>query len=444
MPSNAQPKTSGTKSDNKPPAAKNVSRPSNAKEIKSTHSHVDVMGPPDTLKSKSSTGKPPQVMASADIIDSGVSQNNVDEVSSVVGVNKKKQKRRQKEAARKAAEQAPTTILQSADQFTNAADHMYQEIKNGMVVSQNTGEPDGYHHDGSDFGDPEQYEPEEEEVMYYREGSHGQYQDPYDPRINGHNIHDYITQDALGGKAKKKKKAKANSGFQDEYSMDNPSLSTQRAYQPLPPPPPPPLGQHDPSGTRRPLRNELKDRIWNTSTAEERERIKEFWLSLSEEDRRSLVKVEKEAVLTKMKEQQKHSCSCTVCGRKRTAIEEELEVLYDAYYEELEVYANPKYLSHEHEMQSFSNANSMASMPPNPAPQMHNGRSSRGRIQELEEDDEVGDEEGYSEDEDNEDLSDDELDNQTMHPVPSGATDFFNFGRSLTVQGSPGVLRSSH
>src|SRR5690606_474367 len=50
-----------------------------------------------------------------------------------------------------------------------------------------------------------------------------------------------------------------------------------------------------------------KDRIWNTSSNEERERIKEFWLSLGEEERRSLVKVEKEAVLRKMKEQQKHS-----------------------------------------------------------------------------------------------------------------------------------------
>jgi hypothetical protein len=27
--------------------------------------------------------------------------------------------------------------------------------------------------------------------------------------------------------------------------------------------------------------------------------------------------LEKEAVLKKMKEQQKHSCSCAVCGRKR-------------------------------------------------------------------------------------------------------------------------------
>jgi hypothetical protein len=34
-----------------------------------------------------------------------------------------------------------------------------------------------------------------------------------------------------------------------------------------------------------------------------------------------LVKVEKTAVLRKMKEQQKLSCSCAVCGRKRTELE---------------------------------------------------------------------------------------------------------------------------
>lgn len=58
-------------------------------------------------------------------------------------------------------------------------------------------------------------------------------------------------------------------------------------------------------------------KIWSTSTTEERERIKEFWLNLSEDERRNLVKVEKDTVLRKMKEQQKHSCSCAVCGRKR-------------------------------------------------------------------------------------------------------------------------------
>ncbi|KAG2193000.1 hypothetical protein INT47_002551 [Mucor saturninus] len=86
--------------------------------------------------------------------------------------------------------------------------------------------------------------------------------------------------------------------------------------------------------------HEQKSDIWtSTNYTEERQRIREFWLHLSEAERRSLVKVEKEAVLRKMKEQQRHSCNCSVCGKKRSAIEEELEVLYDAYYEELEQYA---------------------------------------------------------------------------------------------------------
>ncbi|PLW34499.1 hypothetical protein PCASD_09795 [Puccinia coronata f. sp. avenae] len=71
----------------------------------------------------------------------------------------------------------------------------------------------------------------------------------------------------------------------------------------------------------------------------ERERIRVFWLTLNQEERANLVKIEKDAVLKKMKEQQRHSCSCAVCGRKRLAIEQELEVLYDAYYDELENYA---------------------------------------------------------------------------------------------------------
>jgi len=72
--------------------------------------------------------------------------------------------------------------------------------------------------------------------------------------------------------------------------------------------------QNAPASTQ-PAKN---NKIWSTSSTEERERIKEFWLGLGEEERRNLVKVEKEAVLKKMKEQQKHSCSCAVCGRKRS------------------------------------------------------------------------------------------------------------------------------
>lgn len=82
-----------------------------------------------------------------------------------------------------------------------------------------------------------------------------------------------------------------------------------------------PQKQRPPGGAvQNPVPAKLNSKIWSTNTTEERERIKEFWLGLGEEDRRALVKVEKEAVLRKMKEQQKHSCSCAVCGRKRSVI----------------------------------------------------------------------------------------------------------------------------
>ncbi|ORX51639.1 hypothetical protein DM01DRAFT_1081703 [Hesseltinella vesiculosa] len=101
------------------------------------------------------------------------------------------------------------------------------------------------------------------------------------------------------------------------------------------------------------------DDFWSTSssTAEERQKIREFWLLLGENERRSLVKIEKDAVLRKMKEQQKHGCNCSVCGKKRTAMEDELEVLYDAYYEELEQYAN-----HQQQSQGYSPRNLQAAV----------------------------------------------------------------------------------
>lgn len=188
-----------------------------------------------------------------------------------------------------------------------------------------------------------------------------------------------------------------------------------------------------------------KEKIWNTSSQEERQRIKEFWLGLGEDERKSLVKVEKDAVLKKMKEQQKQTCSCTVCGRKRNAIEEELEGLYDAYYEELESFANQP--------------NPNGDVPPMLGPTGHFGSTaytsqimpskypprqpSRGRIVEHcgeDEDDDDGDED-YSEEEldDEEDYSDDEEPEEMHRQRPTEhQTDFFNFGNSLTVQG--GIL----
>lgn len=101
-------------------------------------------------------------------------------------------------------------------------------------------------------------------------------------------------------------------------------------------------------------------RAWSSSSAEERERIKEFWLGLNERERKNLIKIEKDGVLRKMKEQQKHGCSCAVCGRKRSSIEDELEVLYDAYYDELEQYA--------HDQQKYVESGGQVPPPPGPGP----------------------------------------------------------------------------
>ncbi|GAC98555.1 hypothetical protein PHSY_006149 [Pseudozyma hubeiensis SY62] len=236
-------------------------------------------------------------------------------------------------------------------------------------------------------------------------------------------------------------------------------------------------------------------KIWSTSSAEERERIKEFWLGLSMKDRQKLVQVEKETVLRKMKEQQKFLCSCAVCGRKRSAIEEELEVLYDAYYDELEEYANHQ--------QRWASSGGTIPPPPGPGPfpgsvaldasgaviggdplsrnrAAHTGRDTRhthphphqhphshphGRKAPLHpessdgyDDDELDDDAEYDDEDDDADYDDEEEeddielekerardDYDKRNPVPSSrrrgtndSNDLFGLGSSLTVKG--GIL----
>ncbi|KAI1320402.1 Stress response protein nst1 [Mortierella claussenii] len=168
------------------------------------------------------------------------------------------------------------------------------------------------------------------------------------------------------------------------------------------------------------------DGFWHYSDAEERQRIREFWFQLREEERRSLVRVEKEAVLKKMKEQQRHSCSCSLCGRKRTAIEEELELLYDAYYDELEQYANQQQPSDGHTLTYAQHS---------PVFEDDLSDESRGSDEEDEEDDEEDeddDEEGY-EDEDEEDDYEDEIANRKA-PFP------YRSGFSNTLQAKGNIL----
>ncbi|KAF9433923.1 Stress response protein nst1 [Entomortierella beljakovae] len=183
-----------------------------------------------------------------------------------------------------------------------------------------------------------------------------------------------------------------------------------------------PTGKHPHDGH---LQN---DGFWHYSDAEERQRIREFWFQLREEERRSLVRVEKEAVLKKMKEQQRHSCSCSLCGRKRTAIEEELELLYDAYYDELEQYANQQQPSDGHALTYSQHS------PPFEDDDLSD--ESRGSDEEDDDDeDDVDDEEGYEDEDEDEDYEDDT--NGRKEPFPYRSSNFPNTlqakGNILTV-----------
>ncbi|KAI9158894.1 Stress response protein NST1 [Paramyrothecium foliicola] len=293
-------------------------------------------------------------------------------------VNRKKQKRRQKAAAKAAAEQAAmnghlAAASESRDQSNSA---------------------------------PADDDNSEDEADYHQGG------EPHHLTMNGH-----PSPDSKSKKKKKKKQKTAATADMSERQLDHP-----RARSP-----------HSPLGARGPGMS--RDKIWSTSNHEERERIKEFWLGLGEDERKSLVKVEKDAVLKKMKEQQKHTCSCTVCGRKRTAIEEELEGLYDAYYLELEQFANqgegPPMLPPPRDF---------ALRQPRRLPSGYGGQPpSRGRIVEHVGDDEDEDEleEGYSDEEpDDEDFSDDEPPEEYHSSHDRDVADFLTFGNSLQVKGT--------
>lgn len=350
---------------------------------------------------------------------------------SAAGVNRKKQKRRQKQAARLAAEQqlkdgyhSPGTINQNGYTRNTQWDGPDAPLGSNQYSSP--------HHNQNYFDshldDPNHYDPAENDDLYSTDDEGHLYAQPH-AQTHPDRLSMDQHSEASGSKSKKKKgkKHRSTSHVADESST---SLSTPPASTTRPaPPPPPPLS----NAALRSAHKISKDRIWNTSTQEERENIKEFWLQLGEEERRSLVKVEKEAVLRKMKEQQKHSCSCTVCGRKRTAIEEELEVLYDAYYEELEQYAN-------HSQSSFENGGPIVPprlyQPPLRPLDRHSHLSNnqlppRGRVQELPDDDEDLDEDYDEDEEEDEPYSDDELEEATRN----SRADFFAFGNSLTVKG---------
>jgi hypothetical protein len=123
----------------------------------------------------------------------------------------------------------------------------------------------------------------------------------------------------------------------------------------------------------------------------------------------------------------------------RAAIEEELEVLYDAYYEELEQYANIQ--------QRYASSGGTTSPPPGPGPFPGsvefdaNGAvvNAQRPIAQHDAYDDDPDEDEYDE-EDGEEEDDEEEDDKPngIAPAPppkdSGAS-FLNFSNSLTVTG---------
>ncbi|KAL8797947.1 MAG: hypothetical protein Q9182_007093 [Xanthomendoza sp. 2 TL-2023] len=424
MPSNARPRPAASKSTGKATAAKSTvnngltkGMDANVQPSNNPYAQLD-----QSSHNRSSSSASQPVNSEAPAMNGFPTSLPSDPAPSV---NRKKQKRREKQAARLAAEQQSSAASSRTAQA--AANGTHQGFPYGNA------EPptplNGFDYPGSEYDDADPYEPAEGEDLYYTDDDGHLYEKVFGAPSNGFPQNPPVPQQSLGRKSKKNSKGGNEPSKQPFVNREG-----YRYHPPAPPPPPPQVPGPEPA------HHLSKDRIWNTSTAEERVRIKEFWLSLGEEDRRSLVKVEKEAVLKKMKEQQKHSCSCSVCGRKRTAIEEELEVLYDAYYEELEQYANHQQISlvdgtpilptaglHHHAMPRF---------PPNRnLPSINYQRASRGRIQEISQDEEDMEDEEYSEEEDDEDFSDDEPEEEPMEPK---ANDFFNFGNSLTVQG--GIL----
>lgn len=325
-------------------------------------------------------------------------------------VNRKKQKRRQKQAARLATEPADEHhVARDVANLATDDQHLYHnnpDLELDSVDLDRTAAAD-----------------------VYRNGTAGGSHDLGSPAMT----HD--PDGLLHAASQKSKKKKFRKGRSDSHTLADGSstpLSTPSATFSHPPPPSLPYASQFHAKSAR------EGSIWNQSSLEERENIRTFWFELGEEERRQLVKVEKDAVLRKMKEQQKHSCSCTVCGRKRTAIEEELEVLYDAYYEELEQYANNNQGSFEEGAPIIPPPRLY--QPPLRSPGQHTRthgqfHPSRGRVQELPEDEEEDLEEDYDEEDDEEDdelYSEDEFEDEEAR---AARADFFAFGNSLTVKG---------
>ncbi|WVW78857.1 hypothetical protein I302_100820 [Kwoniella bestiolae CBS 10118] len=216
-------------------------------------------------------------------------------------------------------------------------------------------------------------------------------------------------------------------------------------------------------------------KIWTQSSAEDRENIRLFWLGLSEAERRDLLRIEKDAVLRKMKEQHRHSCGCAVCGRKKVNIEMELDQLYEQYYDELRSYAAEQRAAANGikpppsgagpfpgsvEVDSSGVITRYDHRAPDPMGEHDHDDLDGEESEEYDDEDEYGDEDELDDEEIGSDEADvgDDLDDQhppppvsrqaarppppsskASQPRPEGGDDFLSFGSSLaTIKG--GIL----
>ncbi|KAJ9503130.1 Stress response protein nst1 [Exophiala xenobiotica] len=397
------------------PAKRNASTQVNAaKPQPAKDSLKNAPAPPSSQPKSNSVAlstRPTETQSFADKDDedskTGDTTESAGEPTPAPAVNRKKQKRREKEAARRAEYHI----------HPNGDEHASPKL-NGQLppVKQGRGPVKGYFTEEPDYPDPS--DPSYADLGSPEEAFYSGDEDPQ--YAEGA---DTMPDSSWLNTSKRKKSKSGRSHLPENDSLSRSSTMLSRSHIPT-------LSN---AAMRASHKLSSSDHIWNTSTQAERENIKQFWLELGEEERRSLVKVEKEAVLRKMKEQQKHSCSCSVCGRKRTAIEEELEVLYDAYYEELEQFANHN--------TDLPNVPPMMA-PPRPsfkrvAHPMAGSYPSRGRVHEVDDEDEDLEDEDEYDDEDEEAYSDE--DDYDDHGLPPGPPDFFQFGNSLTVKGLDGT-----
>ena len=124
------------------------------------------------------------------------------------------------------------------------------------------------------------------------------------------------------------------------------------------------------------------NKIWDSASIEEQQRLKEFWESLDESKKLDLVKIDKDSIMRMFKNERHHlqqqllllvllqpqqqqsqqnvstssnngsssginnnsnnnngnntnSCACKYCGRRNSIIEEELESIYDNHFDDI-------------------------------------------------------------------------------------------------------------